>query len=109
MAWKELGGNEKAKWEEKAKEDKVRYQKEMSAYSPPSDDGPGEAKAAAAKEVYKKDIAKNKKTMSDAVKKPKANAKSKKKKPDPTPDSSEESDASGSDSEDSDDSNSDSD
>ncbi len=42
MAWKELGGNEKAKWEEKAKEDKVRYQKEMSKYLPPSDDNSGE-------------------------------------------------------------------
>ncbi len=68
-----------------------------------------QAKSDAAKEIYKNDVAKYKKTMSDAVKKPKATTNSKKKKPDPASDSSEESDASGSDPEDSDDSDSDSD
>lgn len=36
-AWKELGESEKAVWNEKAKKDKLRYQKEMENYSAPSD------------------------------------------------------------------------
>ena len=36
-AWKELSDDKKVKWEEKAKEDKARYAKEMSNYSAPED------------------------------------------------------------------------
>ena len=36
--WKKLDAEQKAKWEDKAAKDKVRYQKEMEDYTPPSDD-----------------------------------------------------------------------
>lgn len=65
-----------------------------------------QAKADAAKEVYKSDLAKYKKTVPDASKKPKVKSESKKKKPDPAPESSEDdsdSDSGGSDNSDSDD------
>jgi len=65
-----------------------------------------QAKADAAKEVYKSDLAKYKKTMPDAPKKPKAKSESKTTKPDPAQESSEDdsdSDSGGSDNPDSDD------
>ncbi|KAL3792936.1 hypothetical protein ACHAW5_006843 [Stephanodiscus triporus] len=185
-AWKELSDGDKAEWEEKAKQDKVRYKKEMENYSAPSDDddsdedsgdddsdnakakkkkpkakrakkdpnapkqpmnaymlysnsvrakireeNPGisvgdvakeigsryktisaeekagwQSKADAAKEVYKKEMARYNLTKPVAVvkKKPDAKLEGKKKKPAPTPESSEESDGSESESDDSDDS-----
>jgi structure-specific recognition protein 1 len=184
-AWKELSDGDKAEWEEKAKQDKVRYKKEMDDYSAPSDDddsdedsgdddsddakakkkpkakrakkdpnapkqpmnsymlysnsvrakireeNPGfsvgdvakeiasryktisaeekarwQSKADAAKEVYKKEMARYNLTKPVAVvkKKPDAKPEGKKKKPAPTPESSEESDESESESDDSDDS-----
>jgi structure-specific recognition protein 1 len=42
VAWKELSDDNKAKWEEKAKQDKVRYKNEMDEYSAPSDDVDGD-------------------------------------------------------------------
>jgi len=33
-AWKELGDDDKAPWQAKADEDKVRYQKDMEDYEP---------------------------------------------------------------------------
>jgi structure-specific recognition protein 1 len=201
VAWKELSDADKAKWDQKAREDKDRYKKEMDGYSAPSDDdddddddsdsgkakgkpkakpkakkdpnepkkpmnaymlfsnsvrakvreeNPGlslgevakemgsrykamsademagwQAKADAAKEVYKKEMAKYDLTRppetkttkkpaaaaaSAAVKKKLiAKAEGKKKKPELEPESSEESDDSESESDDSDDSDSDSD
>ena len=65
QAWKELGESEKAEWNEKAKKDKLRYQKEMEDYSAPSDDddssdddsdgGKGKKKAKAKSKAEKKD------------------------------------------------------
>ena len=65
QAWKELGESEKAEWNEKAKKDKLRYQKEMEDYSAPSDDddssdddsdgGKGKKKAKAKSKPEKKD------------------------------------------------------
>ena len=62
-AWKELSDDGKAEWEEKAKEDKARYAKEMSNYSAPedsddddlddSDGGKGKKKIPAAKKAKK--------------------------------------------------------
>jgi len=42
VAWKELSDDKKAKWEEKAKQDKLRYKNEMDEYSAPSDDDDGD-------------------------------------------------------------------
>jgi len=36
--WKKLSDDQKIKWEDKAKTDKIRYKKEMEGYTPPSDD-----------------------------------------------------------------------
>ena len=60
QAWKELGESGKAEWNEKAKKDKLRYQKEMEDYSAPSDDddsdgGKGKKKAKAKAKPAKKD------------------------------------------------------
>ena len=197
VAWKELSDAEKAKWDERARQDKDRYRKEMDDYSAPSDDdddddsdggkdkgkpkakpkakkdpnepkkpmnaymlysnsvrarvreeNPGlslgdvakeiasryktisadekagwQAKSDAAKEVYKKEMAKydltrppetkakkNPASAAAAVKKKSTDKEEgKKKKPEPEPESSEESDDSESESDDSDDSDSGSD
>ena len=37
--WKKLSDEQKVMYEDKAKKDKIRYQKEMEDYTPPSDDG----------------------------------------------------------------------
>lgn len=53
--WKKLSDNDKVEYEQKAEEDKKRYQKEMENYTPPSDDdndsddGGGKKKAKRAK------------------------------------------------------------
>ena len=173
-----MGESEKAEWNEKAKKDKLRYQKEMEDYSAPSDDdssdddsddGKGkkkakakakkdpnapkrpknaymfyansvraqireenpdlsmpdvskeigmrykalseaeqakwQAKADAAKEVYKKEMVEYEKTKPDVAKK--SDKMKKKKKPEPKQESSDSSDSSESDADDSDDSDSD--
>lgn len=38
MAWKALEEGDKTEWNDKAAEDKLRYEKEMEDYTPPSDD-----------------------------------------------------------------------
>ena len=36
--WKKLDDDDKEEWNQMAKKDKARYQKEMESYTPPSDD-----------------------------------------------------------------------
>ena len=38
VAWKALEEGDKTEWNDKAAEDKLRYEKEMEDYTPPSDD-----------------------------------------------------------------------
>jgi len=62
--WKKLDDSGKAEWAEKAKKDKLRYEKEMKDYTPPSDDDDSDG------ETDKKPKAKRAKKDPNAPKRP---------------------------------------
>lgn len=69
VAWKEVGDDEKAKFEKMAEKDKARYEKEMEGYTPPSDDESGDDS-----DADKKPKAKKAKKDPNAPKKPMVSA-----------------------------------